>query len=37
MKRFHLHLTVDDIEKNIRFYSPLLGTEPAELKPKVKP
>ncbi len=25
MKRGHLHLAVDDIEKNIRFYSALFG------------
>ena len=33
MKRFHLHLAVDDIEKNVRFYSALFGAEPAVLKP----
>jgi catechol 2,3-dioxygenase-like lactoylglutathione lyase family enzyme len=29
MKRFHLHLAVDDLEKNVRFYSNLFGAEPA--------
>jgi catechol 2,3-dioxygenase-like lactoylglutathione lyase family enzyme len=33
MKRFHLHLAVDDIEKNISFYSALFGAEPAVRKP----
>lgn len=33
MKRFHLHLAVDDIEKNVRFYSALFGAEPALRKP----
>ena len=33
MKRFHLHIGVDDIDKNIRFYSALFGTEPAVRKP----
>ncbi len=33
MKRFHLHLAVDNIEKNIRFYSALFGAEPVLRKP----
>jgi catechol 2,3-dioxygenase-like lactoylglutathione lyase family enzyme len=33
MKRFHLHLSVDDLQHNIRFYSKLFGAEPAVVKP----
>lgn len=33
MKRFHMHVAVDDIEQNVRFYSTLFGTAPAVLKP----
>jgi catechol 2,3-dioxygenase-like lactoylglutathione lyase family enzyme len=33
MKRFHLHMAVEDIEKNVRFYSTLFGAEPAVRKP----
>ena len=33
MKRFHLHLAVDDLDKNIQFYSALFGVEPALRKP----
>ncbi|MGR9073329.1 MAG: ArsI/CadI family heavy metal resistance metalloenzyme [Gammaproteobacteria bacterium] len=29
MKRFHVHLTVDDLEKNIEFYSALFGCRPS--------
>lgn len=29
MKRFHVHLAVDDLETNIRFYSAMFQTEPA--------
>ncbi|WP_347258869.1 ArsI/CadI family heavy metal resistance metalloenzyme [Methylocaldum sp.] len=32
MKRFHVHIAVDDLEKNIRFYSALFQTEPSVLK-----
>jgi hypothetical protein len=32
MKRFHVHVSVDDLAHNIRFYSSLFGTEPAVLK-----
>ncbi len=28
MKRFHMHIAVDNLEKNIRFYSALFGTAP---------
>jgi catechol 2,3-dioxygenase-like lactoylglutathione lyase family enzyme len=33
MKRFHLHLAVDDIEQNVRFYSTLFGAAPTVHKP----
>lgn len=29
MNRFHVHVHVDDLEANIRFYSQLFGAEPA--------
>lgn len=29
MKRFHVHIAVDSLQDNIRFYSALFGTEPA--------
>ena len=29
MKRFHIHIAVDDLEKNIAFYSGLFQTEPS--------
>ena len=29
MKRFHVHLHVNDLAKNIHFYSQLFGVEPA--------
>ncbi|WP_026611658.1 ArsI/CadI family heavy metal resistance metalloenzyme [Methylocaldum szegediense] len=32
MKRFHVHIAVDDLEKNIRFYSALFQTEPSVLE-----
>lgn len=28
MKRFHVHLAVDDLDANIRFYSSVFGAEP---------
>lgn len=28
MKRMHIHLSVDDLEKNIEFYSAMFGAEP---------
>ncbi|HSC06731.1 MAG TPA: ArsI/CadI family heavy metal resistance metalloenzyme [Steroidobacteraceae bacterium] len=33
MKRFHVHVHVDDLEKNIRFYSTLFDARPAIVKP----
>jgi catechol 2,3-dioxygenase-like lactoylglutathione lyase family enzyme len=30
MKRFHVHVSVDDIEQSIRFYSTLFGCAPAK-------
>lgn len=33
MKRFHVHIAVDNLPENIRFYSTLFGAEPAVLKP----
>ena len=32
MKRFHVHVHVEDLEKTVRFYSALFGAEPAVLK-----
>ncbi|MEO5697128.1 MAG: ArsI/CadI family heavy metal resistance metalloenzyme [Burkholderiaceae bacterium] len=32
MKRFHLHLHVDDLAANIDFYSKLFSTEPARIE-----
>jgi catechol 2,3-dioxygenase-like lactoylglutathione lyase family enzyme len=32
MKRFHVHVAVDDLEKNIRFYSSVFGAEPTVRK-----
>jgi catechol 2,3-dioxygenase-like lactoylglutathione lyase family enzyme len=32
MNRFHVHVAVDDLEANIRFYSALFGAEPAVKK-----
>jgi len=32
MKRFHIHVSVDDLEKNIRFYSTLFGTQPSRVE-----
>jgi len=29
MKRFHMHVAVDDIQQNIRFYSALFGMRPS--------
>jgi catechol 2,3-dioxygenase-like lactoylglutathione lyase family enzyme len=29
MKRFHVHVSVDDLEESIRFYSTLFGTPPS--------
>lgn len=33
MKRFHVHVAVDDLNANIRFYSAVFGAEPSVLKP----
>ena len=33
MKRFHVHVSVDDIEANVRIYSTVFGTPPTVLKP----
>ena len=34
MKRFHVHVAVDDLEANIRFYSSIFGTQPTVHKPQ---
>jgi len=33
MKRFHVHVAVDDLDANIRFYSSVFGAGPAVQKP----
>ena len=33
MKRFHVHVAVDDLDANIRFYSAVLGVPPTVAKP----
>jgi hypothetical protein len=33
MKRLHVHLSVEDLSKSIRFYSTLFGTAPSVSKP----
>ena len=33
MKRFHVHVAVDDLQASVRFYSTLFATSPAVLKP----
>jgi catechol 2,3-dioxygenase-like lactoylglutathione lyase family enzyme len=33
MKRFHVHMAVEDIEQNVSFYSTLFGTGPMVRKP----
>ena len=33
MKRFHVHVAVNDLEQSIRFYSALFGAEPAVKRP----
>jgi catechol 2,3-dioxygenase-like lactoylglutathione lyase family enzyme len=33
MKRFHVHISVDDLDQNVRFYTNLFGTSPTVLKP----
>ena len=32
MKRFHIHIAVDNLDRNIRYYSSLFGSEPAVIK-----
>src|SRR5882762_6085235 len=32
MKRFHVHVAVDNLPESIRFYSALFGTEPSVTK-----
>jgi extradiol dioxygenase family protein len=31
MKRFHIHVSVNDLAKSIGFYSTLFGAEPARI------
>jgi catechol 2,3-dioxygenase-like lactoylglutathione lyase family enzyme len=33
MKRFHVHVSVDDLEANIKFYSTVFGAPPSVVKP----
>ena len=33
MKRFHVHVAVDNLEANVRFYSTVFGTAPTVQKP----
>jgi catechol 2,3-dioxygenase-like lactoylglutathione lyase family enzyme len=33
MKRFHVHVSVDDLEQSIRFYSAVFGAAPNVIKP----
>jgi Glyoxalase/Bleomycin resistance protein/Dioxygenase superfamily len=33
MKRFHVHISVDDLDANVRFYSTMFSTPPIVLKP----
>lgn len=33
MKRFHVHVAVEDLAQSVRFYSTLFGAEPTVLKP----
>lgn len=32
MKRFHMHISVEDLEKNVSFYSQLFNAEPTVIK-----
>lgn len=32
MKRFHIHIAVDNLQENIRFYSALFGIAPSVSK-----
>ena len=33
MKRFHVHVAVEDLDQSVKFYSTLFATEPTTLKP----
>ena len=33
MKRFHLHVSVSDLDTSVKFYSAIFGTTPTVLKP----
>ncbi|MDQ9170442.1 ArsI/CadI family heavy metal resistance metalloenzyme [Oxalobacteraceae bacterium R-40] len=33
MKRFHVHISVDNLADSVKFYSGMFGSEPTELKP----
>jgi catechol-2,3-dioxygenase len=33
MKRFHVHMSVEDIAQSVKFYSTLFATDPAVIKP----
>jgi catechol 2,3-dioxygenase-like lactoylglutathione lyase family enzyme len=33
MKRFHVHVAVDDLQANVRFYSTVFGVQPSVEKP----
>lgn len=33
MKRFHMHVAVENIDQNVKFYSTLFGAEPTVCKP----
>jgi catechol 2,3-dioxygenase-like lactoylglutathione lyase family enzyme len=33
MKRFHVHISVDDLDRNVRFYTTVFGTSPTVLQP----
>src|SRR5580704_4660963 len=33
MKRLHVHVSVDDLQKSLRFYSALFATDPTVVKP----
>ena len=36
MKRFHVHVAVDDLAANIRFYSTVFGTQPAVVEGRLR-
>lgn len=33
MKRFHVHISVDDLDRSVRFYTSVFGNSPTVLKP----